>query len=144
MNSMKRQKDMTLKDDPLRSVGVQYTTGKDWRNSYRKNEKAKAKQGFPVAQTVKNLPEMQETWVQSLGWEDPLEKEMASHSSILAWWILWKGSLVGYSPRGCKESETTEWLNFTFSLSSQSRNNTQLWLYLVVKVKSNVVKNNIA
>ena len=85
MNSMKRQKDMTLKDDPLRSVGVQYTTGKDWRNSYRKNEKAKAKQGFPVAQTVKNLPEMQETWVQSLGWEDPLEKEMASHSSILAW-----------------------------------------------------------
>ena len=85
MNSMKRQKDMTLKDDPLRSVGVQYTTGKDWKNSYRKNEKAKAKQGFPVAQTVKNLPETQETWVQSLGWEDPLEKEMASHSSILAW-----------------------------------------------------------
>ena len=75
---------MTLKDDPPRSVGVQYTTGKDWRNSYRKNEKAKAKQGFSVAQTVKNLPETQETWVQFLGWEDPLEKEMASHSRILA------------------------------------------------------------
>ena len=42
-----------------------------------------------VAQTVKNLPEMQDTWVRSLGWEDPLEKEMATHSSILAWWIPW-------------------------------------------------------
>ena len=42
-----------------------------------------------VAQTVKNLPAMQETWVQCLGWEDPLEKEMAPHSSILAWRILW-------------------------------------------------------
>ena len=40
-----------------------------------------------VAQTVKHLPAMQETWVQSLGWEDPLEKEMATHSSILAWKI---------------------------------------------------------
>ena len=40
---------------------------------------------FPVAQTVKSLPAMQETWVQSLGREDPLEKEMATHSSILAW-----------------------------------------------------------
>ena len=41
-----------------------------------------------VAQTVKNLLAMQETWVQSLGWEDPLEKGMATHSSILAWRIL--------------------------------------------------------
>ena len=40
--------------------------------------------GFEVAQMVKNLPAMQETWVQSLGQEDPLEKEMATHSSILA------------------------------------------------------------
>ena len=38
-------------------------------------------------QTVKNLPTMQETWVQSLGWEDPLEEGMATHSSILAWRI---------------------------------------------------------
>ena len=43
----------------------------------------------PVAQTVKNLPEMQETWVQSLGWENPLEKGRATHSSILAWRIQW-------------------------------------------------------
>ena len=42
-----------------------------------------------VAQTVKNLAAMQETWVQSLGWEDPLEKEMATHPSILAWRIPW-------------------------------------------------------
>ena len=40
-------------------------------------------------QTVKRLPAMLETWVQSLGWEDPLEKEMATHSSILAWKIPW-------------------------------------------------------
>ena len=40
-----------------------------------------------VAQTVNNLPAMQETQVQSLGWEDPLKKEMATHSSILAWEI---------------------------------------------------------
>ena len=42
-----------------------------------------------VAQLVKNLPTMQETWVQSLGWEDPLEKGKATHSSILAWRIPW-------------------------------------------------------
>ena len=42
-----------------------------------------------VAQTVKHLSAMQETWVRSLGWEDPLEKEMAAHSSILAWKIPW-------------------------------------------------------
>ena len=66
---------MTLKDDPPRSVDVQYTTGKDWKNSYRKNEKAKAKQGFPVAQTVKNLPETQETWVQSLGGKIPWRRK---------------------------------------------------------------------
>ena len=42
-----------------------------------------------VAQLVKNLPAVQETRVRSLGWEDPLEKEMATHSSILAWKISW-------------------------------------------------------
>ena len=44
---------------------------------------------FVVAQLVKNLPAMQETWVQSLGWEDALEKGMATHSGILAWRIPW-------------------------------------------------------
>ena len=42
-----------------------------------------------MAQTVKNLPAMRETQVQSLGWEDPLEKEMVTHSSILSWRITW-------------------------------------------------------
>ena len=42
-----------------------------------------------MAQRVKRLPSMQETWVQSLGWEDPLEKEMAAYSSILAWDTPW-------------------------------------------------------
>ena len=46
-----------------------------------------AKRASLVAQMVKNLPAMQETWVQSLGWEDPLEKGMATHSSIFAWRI---------------------------------------------------------
>ena len=62
-----------------------------------------------MAQTVKRVLAMQETWVRSLGREDPLDKEMATHSSILAWKILWTeepGRL--YSPWGCKESDTTE------------------------------------
>ena len=42
-----------------------------------------------VAQMVKHLPAMWKTWVQTLGWEDPLEKEMANHSGILAWRIPW-------------------------------------------------------
>ena len=60
--------------------------------------------GFPyimtslVAQMVKHLPTMWETWVQSLGQEDPLEKEMAAHSSTLDWKIHGQKSLVGYSP----------------------------------------------
>ena len=65
---------------------------------------------FLVVQILKTLPAIQERWVWSLGGEDPLEKEMATHSSILAWRIPWKRSLVGYSPRGCKESDMTEWL----------------------------------
>jgi len=48
-----------------------------------------------VAQRVKNQPAMWETWVQSLGWGDPLEKRMATHPSILAWRIPWTEELVG-------------------------------------------------
>ena len=64
-----------------------------------------------VTQLVKNLPAMLETWVRFLGWEDPLEKEMATHSSTLAWRIPWGRSLVGYTPWGCKELDTTERLH---------------------------------
>jgi len=62
---------------------------------------------------VKRLSTMRETRVQSLGWEDPLEKEMAIHSSTIAWKIPWTEELVGYSPWGRKESDTTERLHFT-------------------------------
>ena len=65
-----------------------------------------------VAQMVKHLPAMQETWVQSLGWEDPLEKEMATHSSTLARKIPWTKEPVNYSPQGRKETGTTERRHF--------------------------------
>ena len=66
-----------------------------------------------VAQMGKNLPAMQETWVQSLDQEDPLEKGMATHSCILAWRIHGQRSLAGYSPWDCKELDTTEWLTLS-------------------------------
>ena len=53
-----------------------------------------------IAQSVKNLPALWETWVRSLGWEDLLEKEMATHSSILARRIPWAEEIGGYSPWG--------------------------------------------
>ena len=61
-----------------------------------------------MAQMVKRLPAMWETQVRSLGWEDPLEKEMATHSSTLAWKIPWTEE----PGRGCKELDTTEQLHF--------------------------------
>ena len=57
---------------------------------------------------LKNLPAMQETWVRSLGQEDPLEKGTATHTSIFAWRILWTEELVDYSPWSSKESDMTE------------------------------------
>ena len=56
---------------------------------------------------------MWETWVRSLGEEDPLEKEMATHSSILAWRIPWPEEPSGLQCTGGKESDTTERLHFT-------------------------------
>ena len=53
-----------------------------------------------MAQTGKNLPAMEETWVQSLGQEDPLEKGMATHSSILAWRVPWTEESSGLQPMG--------------------------------------------
>ena len=61
---------------------------------------------------VKCLPTMRRTRVQSLGREDLLEKEMETHSSILAWKIPWTEEPVGYSPWSRKESDTTEQLHF--------------------------------
>ena len=65
-----------------------------------------------VAQTVKNLPAMQETWVRPLGWDDPLEEGMATHSSTLAWRIPWTegpGRLQSF----CKGSDMTEQLTLS-------------------------------
>ena len=67
--------------------------------------------GFSGGSAVKNpsaMPEIQETQVQSLGQEDPLEEGMATPSSILAWRTHEQRSLVGYSPGSHKESDTTE------------------------------------
>ena len=61
-----------------------------------------------LGQSVKNLPAMQETWVQFLGWEDALEKEMATHSSILALKIPWTEEPGGLQSMGLQESDMTE------------------------------------
>ena len=59
-----------------------------------------------ITQLVKNLSAMQ-IWVQFLGWEDPLEKETATHSSILAWKIPWTEEAGGLQSMGSQESDTT-------------------------------------
>ena len=61
-------------------------------------------------QRVKNLPAIQDTWVQSLGWEDSLEKGMATHSSILAWRMPWREEPGGLQSKDCKELDMTEQL----------------------------------
>ena len=71
-----------------------------------------------MAQRLKHLPAMWETQVQSLDWEDPVKKEKADHASILAWIIQWTEEPSGLQSGGCKESDTTEQLTFSLSLSS--------------------------
>ena len=67
-----------------------------------------------MVQRLKRLPAMWETWIRSLGREDPLEKERATHSSILAWRISWTEELGGLQSTGHKESDMTERLHFHF------------------------------
>ena len=69
-----------------------------------------------VAQRLKHLPLMWETWVRSLGWEDPLEKEMATHSSVLVWRIPWMGATV----HGVAKSWTrlSDFTSFHFKLNA--------------------------
>ena len=62
--------------------------------------------GLPVAQLVKNLPAMLETWVRSLDWEDPLEEGMATHPSILAWRIHMDRGALRATVRGVAKSQT--------------------------------------
>ena len=103
---------------------------------------------------VKNLLPMQKTWVQSLGWEDLLEKEMPTHFSILAWEIPKTEKPGSYSPWGRKESGVTERLNnsssanvgqvseenflikFLFARSLYNRNTgSHYWVYLFTEGK---------
>ena len=65
-----------------------------------------------MAQKVKRLPAMWETWVRSLGQEDPLEKELATHFSTLAWKIPWTEEPSRLQSMGRKESDVTERLHF--------------------------------
>ena len=80
-----------------------------------------------VVQRLKRLPAMWETWVRSLGREDPLEKEMATHSSILAWRIPWTEELGGLQSMDHKESDTTEQLHFHFHSKNHSLCYKVLW-----------------
>ena len=61
-----------------------------------------------MAQLVKNPPAMRETWVQSLGWKDPLEKGMATHSSILAWRTVWTEETGELQSMGSQRVDMTE------------------------------------
>ena len=98
---------------PGKSLGINLT--EEIQNAYDESnktlmEKNKEDQASLVAQTVKNLPAMQDTWVQSLGREDPLEKELATHSSILAWSIPWTeepGRLLSMGLQRVKHNWTT-------------------------------------
>ena len=69
--------------------------------------------GHIVAQMVKNLPAMHETQVRFLGWEDPLEKGMATHSLLLPGEFHGQSNLTGYNPWGCQELHTTEQLSLS-------------------------------
>ena len=80
-----------------------------------------------MAQMVKNLPAMWVTWVRSLGWEDPLEKEMATHSNIHAWKNPMDRGAWWATVHGILQDRILEWVAFPFSRgSSQLRDRTQV------------------
>jgi len=84
-----------------------------------------------VPRLVKNLPAIWETWVQSLNWEDPLEKGKITHSSIMAWRIPW----TIYNPWGHKESDMTERLSLS-SFQSSRRVHSLEQRFLAIYLKS--------
>ena len=85
-----------------------------------------------MAQKVKNLPEMQDTWVWSLDWEDPLEKGMAIHYSILAWRISWTEKPGGLQSMGSQrvrhDGATNTFTTFTTKIMCQFLNSTYTWI----------------
>ena len=94
----------------------------DFRSNYQ------ADRAFLMAQMVKHLPTMRETWVQSLGWEDPLEKDMATHSSTLTWKIPWTeepGRLQSMGSQRVGHDRGTQCL-----LSELTRNGQSMWTEL--------------
>ena len=74
---------------------------------------------FPGGSMVKNLPAMQEMWVRSLGWEDPLEKEMATVSCVLAWEILWTEESGGLWSMGSQQKSRTRLSDWTATRKTQ-------------------------
>ena len=96
-----------------------------------------------VAQMIKNLPAMQETWVQSLGWEDPLEKGMVTHSSIFAWKIPWTEESGQLQSTGSQRvghnwvtnTQTPEPYMFRCYGLSQYIEQSRRWVWLMILVK---------
>ena len=89
-----------------------------------------------VAQRVKRLPAMQKTQVQSLGWEDPLEKEMATHSSILVWRIQWTEEPGGLQSMGSQRvgHDWATTLRVNLKCSSQERIHNYVWWWTVSRL----------
>ena len=79
-----------------------------------------------------SLPARRETWVQSLGQEDPLQKEMATHSSILAWKSHGQKKLAGSSPRGCKELDTTKNI-YSYKIPKERREKVNVQFKILLK-----------
>ena len=86
--------------------------------------------GFPVAQIVKNPPEIQETWVRFLGWEDPLQKEMAIHSSNLLRRIPWTEEPGGLQSMG-SERVRHDWATNTFISGGAPKNMKKVRVYIL-------------
>ena len=86
-----------------------------------------------MAQRLKDLPAMRETWVRTLGWEDPLEKEMATHSSILAWRISWTEEPHGLQSTGIATFKKIIKCKYNFGrFTLWNRNNT--WSYTYINI----------
>ena len=93
-----------------------------------------------VAQSVKNLPAVQETQVRSLGWEDPLEKEMATHSSILAWKISWTEEPGGLQSMG-SQRVGHDWATNTQTYSTLQMRSLWSIHYIMVKISMRTISS---
>ena len=119
----------------LLSMGS-HRVGHDW--SYLAAAVLSTHLGFLVAQIINSLPAMWETWVRSLGWEDPLEKEIAIHSSILPWKIPWMKEPGGLQSVGCQRVRH-DWANNTLTIITHLRQiNIQMyWEQFLIQLQSN-------